>query len=469
MILKNVFLCLGILLAVTGFVSASSVNVNLFYDPVVGDSLVIDNGEGFAVIVSADALYESSMDIVVDLMEDGQFVDNMFSSTDTSDDSVFRYFQFDSEIYNNNVGVYSVRAVVTGASGSTSEDFLFLTVVMPDDDDDGYDNTVDCDDSSSSVWQNLTGYVDADGDGFGAGASVDVCSGASLPSGYAAVDGDCDEGNVSVWQNLTGYVDADGDGFGSGAPVDICSGASLPSGYAGIDGDCDNSSVGVNPGVLEICGDLVDNNCDGLVDDVSCSSAFVAVVSSSSLSGVFPLDVSFNCQGVGGNGSSSYFWDFGDGLSSVVQNPSHVYLDAGSFNASCRVSDADGAEVFGYVEIVVGEDSGDDESGDDDDDRCSPNWECSLWNSCVGGVEDRTCVDARDCGSARNMPVEVRSCSVSSLSDVSSNVINLGELRSLNEEDKVSLWWVVSGSLFFLIILVSLSLFFLKRNGIILA
>ncbi|MCD4771121.1 PKD domain-containing protein [archaeon] len=72
------------------------------------------------------------------------------------------------------------------------------------------------------------------------------------------------------------------------------------------------------------------------------------------LSGTFPLDVSFSCQGTGGNGILTYFWEFGNGDTSALQNPEYTYLYAGDFDASCRVRDEDGDEAFDYVTIEVG-------------------------------------------------------------------------------------------------------------------
>lgn len=52
-------------------------------------------------------------------------------------------------------------------------------------------------------------------------------------------------GNISIYP----YVDNDGDGFST------------------YEGDCDDDEATTYPGAIEVCGDLVDNNCDGKVDE----------------------------------------------------------------------------------------------------------------------------------------------------------------------------------------------------------
>ncbi len=60
------------------------------------------------------------------------------------------------------------------------------------------------------------------------------------------------------------YPDVDGDGFGDQAKgVDRCE---APAGFIAQGGDCDDTSPAVHPGGAEIC-DLIDNNCDGRIDD----------------------------------------------------------------------------------------------------------------------------------------------------------------------------------------------------------
>lgn len=82
---------------------------------------------------------------------------------------------------------------------------------------------------------------DADGDGVFAPWNGPLCGFAALPAEYAQtpVSGipDCDDGNAAKFQMWNVFADADGDGFGTGAQIAFCAGATPPAGYAPIDGD----------------------------------------------------------------------------------------------------------------------------------------------------------------------------------------------------------------------------------------
>ncbi|MFZ5482151.1 MAG: putative metal-binding motif-containing protein [Myxococcota bacterium] len=129
-----------------------------------------------------------------------------------------------------------------------------------------------------------THYVDADGDGWGAGdgVSADTCT---PPDGWAERGGDCDDGDLAVSPDATEvcggvdedcsgdlddvadpptlYQDLDGDEFGNPA---MTTEACAAPGYVDDDSDCDDADASIHPGADEHCDD-VDEDCDDAVDE----------------------------------------------------------------------------------------------------------------------------------------------------------------------------------------------------------
>jgi hypothetical protein len=72
------------------------------------------------------------------------------------------------------------------------------------------------------------------------------------------------EVNVEAIAFITCYQDLDGDGFGNdNITIQSCE---CPPGYSTQPGDCDDNDLGMSPALVEICGDNIDNDCDGLPD-----------------------------------------------------------------------------------------------------------------------------------------------------------------------------------------------------------
>ncbi len=70
---------------------------------------------------------------------------------------------------------------------------------------------------------------------------------------------------VTVTPALTYYRDADLDTYGSATiTIQACS---QPAGYVTNNIDCDDNNNAVHPGAVEICGNGIDDNCNGLIDE----------------------------------------------------------------------------------------------------------------------------------------------------------------------------------------------------------
>jgi len=176
-----------------------------------------------------------------------------------------------------------------------------------DDDADGFDDSLDCDDRDASLLGPHPYYIDFDGDGYGDSADVVAsctpltgrvtneadCQDASataLPGGTEVIDGldndcnglvddhtdaydddgdglselagDCDDADLSVGSPVTAFLDLDGDGYGQDASASLF--CSVSSGYALTGGDCDDRDSDVHPAAVEDCAvEGEDLNCDG--------------------------------------------------------------------------------------------------------------------------------------------------------------------------------------------------------------
>ncbi len=125
----------------------------------------------------------------------------------------------------------------------------------------------DCNDADSAVSANQTYYQDADNDTIGSGITETICS-ATPSSGYrVSVSGtnDCNDSDSAVTTNRTYYSDTDHDGLGSNDALLSCT-ATAPENYVSNSNDT-NDSIANNG--IEISGDGIDNDSDGVIDEVN--------------------------------------------------------------------------------------------------------------------------------------------------------------------------------------------------------
>jgi|GEM_PF-3906788 len=117
--------------------------------------------------------------------------------------------------------------------------FFFSLAWAADIDQDGYDDTVDCDDNNAEI------YPEA----------LEICDG---------LDNDCDE-LIDEALTITYWPDADEDGYGD--PTTPTPSCEEPEGYVNNNQDCNDNDASIYPTAEEICDDGIDNDCNFVVDD----------------------------------------------------------------------------------------------------------------------------------------------------------------------------------------------------------
>jgi len=140
-----------------------------------------------------------------------------------------------------------------------------------DSDGDGVGDVCDCaplDNTKFKIW---TVYVDADGDGHGAGTAATICGGATIPAGYSISNDDgCPDDPLKIAPGICGcgVPDTDSDGDGVLNCNDNCPYIYNPdqkdTDHDGIGDACDNCPTVANP-------DQMDSDHDGFGDVCDCA------------------------------------------------------------------------------------------------------------------------------------------------------------------------------------------------------
>lgn len=206
--------------------------------------------------------------------------------------------------------------LVTEEALQCTYDFSARPKIENDRDDDGVVDSEDCAPNNPHISNEVFALHDLDGDGYAGSVPVlacaipvhqsgDDCNDENIdvnPGAIEILDGidnncndqvdegaavgvqdndndgiwahlDCDDNDASASYEGRFFLDEDEDGFGNDSQfVDLVCGDSFSQGYIEEGGDCDDGNSDINPGMTEILGDGIDNDCDGFSESAGNNS-----------------------------------------------------------------------------------------------------------------------------------------------------------------------------------------------------
>jgi len=119
------------------------------------------------------------------------------------------------------------------------------------------------------------------------------------------------------------------------------SGGTLPYNYLWLGGES-TPSVSISPSAVNTTVGVLLTDVNGCTDTASLivvSVPLPSAILSGNVSGCGPLNVSFLNESTN---ADTYLWDFGDGSTSTLEDPAHVYTDSGSYNVTLITTNAAG-------------------------------------------------------------------------------------------------------------------------------
>ena len=221
-----------------------------------------------------------------------------------------------------------------------------------------------CDGQIDEGCNTTTWYADNDGDNYGDITNSTVSQ--TQPVGYVADSTDCNDNNAAInpgatelcngiddncdgqidegCNTTTWYADNDGDNYGDITNSTVSQ--TQPVGYVADSTDCNDNNAAINPGATEVCGNGIDDNCNGQIDENNASVAdagadnAVCLANSTTLSAVAPLVGTGTwsiVQGVSGTGNIAQPNNPNSSFSGIYNHP--YLLEWTVSNGGCSTSD----------------------------------------------------------------------------------------------------------------------------------
>lgn len=246
--------------------------------PNINDIFSTDDTITFSALVSDNEDASTLLEVQWSSDLDGEFAS---SFGDSSGNTINNYD-------NLSAGVHIITATVTDSDALSTSKITSIEVT-------------DC---SQNYW-----FLDTDGDLYG--DSTAIYTGCNPPAGYVNDGGDCDDNDSSqnpdadeycnseddncdgaIDENSavdvnTWYQDLDGDLYGD--PLTLVIACDAPdTTYVNQGDDCNDSSNSINPDVIEVCEDGIDNDCSN--GDLSCQLELSLNGADASMFGHFSYD-----------------------------------------------------------------------------------------------------------------------------------------------------------------------------------
>ena len=212
----------------------------------------------------------------------------------------------------------------------------------------------------------FTYYADSDNDSYGDLTNTISVINSTPPAGYVTDSTDCNDNNASInpgatelcngiddncdgqidegCNTTTWYADNDGDNYGDITNSTVSQ--TQPVGYVADSTDCNDINAAINPGATEVCGNGIDDNCNGQIDENNASVAdagadnAVCLANSTTLSAVAPLVGTGTwsiVQGVSGTGNIAQPNNPNSSFSGIYNHP--YLLEWTVSNGGCSTSD----------------------------------------------------------------------------------------------------------------------------------
>lgn len=245
----------------------------------------------------------------------------------------------------------SVASIVNGTIHLLKAGTVTITATQPGD-----SVYLPADAVSQQLTVNRIFYVDADGDGYGAGAAVPLTVN-ETPAGYSVNNTDCNDNDAGVHEPQLYYVDADHDGFGSAQTAMLCS-ATAPDGYATNNTDCDDTKLlyadndgdGLGAGAPVACGVANNTDCDdtnpvpltATIPDVYAMNPAVDLKNTIYI-GYGPSSLTITAQPSGGTAPYTYAWNTSQTSQSIAA--------ATAGNYTVTITDVKGCHTMAAIRI----------------------------------------------------------------------------------------------------------------------